>query len=239
MKRALTTIFLLTVYPSLCSSQGWDKYWLVTIISKTDSPTDLLFSFKPSLLPEFMEKIKCDVKPHFLLHSISLHHSFCLKGGKALWFSLNEIHCKAVNNGRRKYLHIWVWRWIGQGDGIDVWCARRLMWTEAGGEKEMFLYRYPSLSAHHFSASWPWHHGGPGRKAEETIGSLCGSRACGGSMSTHAVGLQFWISFPHKEMTEVLAWYTINSGSCPHASSNYTEMLFMFSIVFEAGSAHW
>lgn len=187
-----------------------------------------------------MEKIKCGVKPHFLLYSASLHHSFCLKGGKALWFFLlNKIHCKEVNNERRKCLHIWVWRWIGQGDGIDVWCARRLMWTEAGGEKEMFLYRYPSLSAHHFSASWPWHHGGPGRKAEETIGSLCGSRACGGSMSTHSVGLQFWISFPHKEMTEVLASYTINSGWCPHASSNYTEMLFLFSIVFDTGSDHW
>lgn len=133
-----------------------------------------------------------------------------------------------MNNGRRKCLHIWVWRWIGQGAGIDVWRARRLMWTEAGGEKEMFLYRYPSLSAHHFSASWTWHHGGPGRKAEETIGSLCGSEACGGSMSTHAVSLQFWISFPHKEMTEALAWYTIKSGCCPHASSNYTEMLFIF-----------
>lgn len=52
------------------------------------------------------------------------------------------------------------------------------MWTEAGGEKEMFLYRYPSLSAHHLAASWPWHHGGPGLKAEETIGSWCWSGAC-------------------------------------------------------------
>lgn len=116
--------------------------------------------------------------------------SFVLKGGKGLWFlPSNQIHRNTENNGRRKCLHIWVWRWIGQGDVIDVWCARRLMWTEAGGEKEMFLYRYPSLSAHHFSASWPWHHGGPGGKAEETIGSLCGSRACGVSMSTHAVSL--------------------------------------------------
>lgn len=186
-----------------------------------------------------MEKVECDLKSSFLLYSVSLHHSFCFKGGKALFFPpSNQIHCKTVNNGRRKCLHIWVWRWIGQGDGIDVWCARCLMWTEAGGEKEMFLYRYPSLSAHHFSASWPWHHGGPGRKAEETIGSLCWSRACGGSMNAHAVSLQFWISFPHKEMTEVLACYT-NSGCCPHASSNYAEMLFMFSIVLDTGSAHW
>lgn len=56
-------------------------------------------------------------------------------------------------------------------------------------------------------------------------------------MNAHAVSLQFWISFPHKEMTEVLACYT-NSGCCPHASSNYAEMLFMFSIVLDSGSAH-
>lgn len=43
--------------------------------------------------------------------------------------------------------------------------------------------------------------------------------ACGASTSAHthtrAPSLQFWISFPHQEMTEVLAWYAISPGRCP------------------------
>lgn len=116
----------------------------------------------------------------------SSHDGLCLKGGTSIWFLLIWLAVKQWTM-RRTWMkkappHVGLEVCgdvgLGQGDGIDVWCARLLMWTEAGGEKEMFLYRYPSLSAHHLAASWPWHHGGPGQKAEETIGSLCWSGAC-------------------------------------------------------------
>lgn len=110
------------------------------------------------------------------------HSTVCLNGDRAQfsacdWLWRGE---QCSRRGRRKCLHMWVWggcrTW--PGDSIDVLCARVLMWTEAGWEKEMFLYRYPSLSAHHLAASWPWHHGGLGQKTGEAIGSLCSNGAC-------------------------------------------------------------
>lgn len=107
---------------SLFSSHRWDEKWLSSIISKTDSPTDLLSAFKPSLL-EFMEKIKCGVKLRFLLNSASLQQNptqsltsyagICLKGDRAYCLiPLNPIGCEAGEQcggpGGGKCLHMWV-----------------------------------------------------------------------------------------------------------------------------------
>lgn len=115
----LTPLRLSSHHPSLFSPHGWDEKWLSSIISMTDSPTDLLSACKPSLL-EFMEQIKCSVKLHFTLNSAKSHPAFSWNG--ELWLrsdrahyliSPNLIGCGAVRQwsgcGGRKYLHMWVW----------------------------------------------------------------------------------------------------------------------------------
>lgn len=115
-KKPLTIIFPLTI-PRSSSSHCWDEKWLSSIISKTDSPTDLLSAFKPSL-SEFMEKIKCGVKLHFLLNSASHRQNPTQTWAYMLgcvWkvtelsdFSESNWLWSSEQCRGRKYLHMWV-----------------------------------------------------------------------------------------------------------------------------------
>lgn len=163
--------------------------------------------------------------------------------------------------GGSKHLHMWVWSWacvrvcggsggrsgarLGRGDGIDIWCARLLMWTEASGEKGNVPIQISitlSSSPRRLVAMTSWRTGGRGADEGDwfLMCKRCLPEACGGHISRVRVScwpLDFDGLTTKGNDIDVFAPYTINPRRRPHVLPSRVAFRFLYE--FDGERAYW